>query len=88
MSSARTEACPGAYPGARATRVSFISVITCQGHPTFNIFKMRFPNASRKYNPFFLDTCKQNNFPAKFLQSLSQRMHEFDAHVVFEVIIA
>jgi len=33
MSLARPEACPGAYPGARATRVSFISVITCQGHP-------------------------------------------------------
>ena len=27
----------------------------------------------------FLDVCKQNNFPAKSLQSLSQRLREFDA---------
>ena len=27
----------------------------------------------------FLNACKQNNFPAKSLQSLSQRLREFDA---------
>jgi len=41
MSLARPEACPGPYPGARATRVSFTIVNTCQGHPTSSLDQHR-----------------------------------------------